>query len=180
MATGRGKKREQQLEQKADAQIAAWQPSPLEQQQTARTQKFLTDWDSGKDVGEIDALRPYMNLYNSSVNREQDERGIGAMGFNDMTGGNGNMAAMVGEQLKARRQQQASGQLYNAANAAHADATGNQAQFLMGLSENRAAGKAGLVNNQLSAYYGRQKKPSIWETILGGAAQVGAAYVGGM
>jgi hypothetical protein len=183
MGSSRGKNStENNLSNQSQQAYDAWQPTALETKQNDRTIKFLDDWDSGKDIGEMDAVKPYFNLYNSAVNRDADEQGVGAMGFNDLTGGgNGKMAALVGEQLKSRRQQDASGQLYGAANQAYSDAQ-NEGNVLSGMAEGRMAGKAGLAEQRYSAYLNRPRVPSIWEKLLLGgvqaAGQVGAAYAG--
>ncbi len=178
MGTGRGKRQEETYRKDADAQIAAWQPTPIETKKNERVTKFLGDWDSGKDVSEMDYVKPYFNLYNSAVNRQQnEEQGVGALGTNQLTGGDGRMGGLIGKQIAARNQQDASGQLYNAANQAYEGAT-NEGEFLINTSEGRAGNKAGLMQQRYTSYLNRPKKPSIWETLLQGGLQAGAAYAG--
>lgn len=175
MGTGRGKREEKNLQNQAQAQMDAWQPTAIENKDTADILQFKNDWSSGKDIKDIDYLKPYYNLFNSAKNRETDERGIGAMGFNDLTGGSGQLAGLIGRQLQARNEQNASGQLYNAANQAH-DAATNQGNFLTGVADNRAAGKAGLANQRYTAYLNRPHRPSFWEKLLAGGQQAAASF----
>lgn len=182
MGSSRGKNTtETNLQNQSQQAYDAIQPTAFETEEEARIKKFRDDWDSGKDIGEMDYVKPYFNLYNSAVNRNSDEQGVGAMGYNGLTGDNGKMAALVGEQLKSRRQEDASGQLYNAANQAYEGAT-NEGITLSGMDENRMATKAGVANQRYSTYLNRPRVPSIWEKLLLGgvqaAGQVGAAYAG--
>jgi hypothetical protein len=173
------KQREADLQKQSDAAVAAWKPSPLEEAQQKRVTGFLSDWDSGKDVSEIDYLRPYYNLYNNAADDTPDMAGEGLLGNNMLSGANGQVAGLIGKQLQSRRQQDASGQLYNAATAAHADATGSQIPFLVGTEQNRFAGKAGLADQRYMAYLNRPKKTPFWQSLLLGgmqtAGQMGAA-----
>lgn len=158
------------------------QADPLETAQRARVQGFLDDMKAGKDVRDMEYVRPYFNLYNSAINRQTDEKGVGTLGFNALSGGGGGkMAGLIGEQLKARRDQDASGQLYNSFNAAQADATNNQLPFLIGTEQSRMANKANMATGLYSTYLNRPQRQSIWERILlagiQGGSQIAAAAV---
>lgn len=140
--------------------------------------KFQDDWDSGKDIGEIDYVKPYVNLYNSAVNRQAgEEQGVGALGTNELTGGGGKMGSLIGQQLASRRQQDASGQLYNAANEAYENAQG-EGDSLIATANNRLSGKAGLAEQRYTSYLNRPKKPSIWEQLLTGGMSAVGSYAG--
>jgi hypothetical protein len=86
------KQREADLQKQSDAAVAAWKPSPLEEAQQKRVTGFLSDWDSGKDVSEIDYLRPYYNLYNNAADDTPDMAGEGLLGNNMLSGANGQVA----------------------------------------------------------------------------------------
>lgn len=184
MGTGRGKEKQQESQLLTNAQSAqaAYQESPLEAQQRARVQGFLSDLDAGKDVRDINYVKPYLNLYNNAINRQTDEKGVGTLGFNALSGeGGGKMAGLIGAQLKARRDQDASGQLYNSVNAAQADATNNQLPFLIGTEQSRMANKAHMATGLYSTYLNRPQRQSIWEKMLlagiQGGSQIAAAAV---
>lgn len=177
MGTGRGRKREQELERKADNAIAQIKPSPLEDLKNRRTIDFLKDWESGKDVRDIDYLKPYLNLYDEAVGQSQNYAGEGLLGNNALSGSNGQVAGLIGQQLADRRKQGAAGQLYNTANMAYMGAN-SDADNLINVENNRQMGRAGLINDQYTAYLGRQKKPSIWEQLLQGGMNVAASYAG--
>jgi hypothetical protein len=182
MGTGRGaKKKEENLEREATAATNAWQATPFETEETARINKFRKQWDDGTDIGSMDYVKPYFNLYKSAINRDTDEQGVGVLGANGLSGASGAQAGLIGQQLKARREQDASGQLYDAANEAYADSTG-QGNVMAQMTGSRLAGKAGLANQRYTSYLNRPKKPSIWETLLmktiEGAGQAAGAYAG--
>lgn len=177
MATGRGKKEETNLQNQAQTAYNEYKPSALETKQNDRVTNFLSDMDSGKDVKDIDYLRPYYNLYNNAASDDfSGLSGVGLLGNNALSGSNGQIAGVIGKQLASRRQQEASGDLYNAVNDAQTAAT-NEGNYLINTEQNRMAGKAGLANERYTAYLNRPRKPSIWEQLLQGGMQAGAAYL---
>ncbi|HEX8636658.1 MAG TPA: hypothetical protein VF692_01245 [Pyrinomonadaceae bacterium] len=177
MATGRGKKEEQRLQQEATTATNAWQPSELEKKLEANTLGFLNDWDSGKDVKDISGLQPYMNLFQNAKKGEAAEK-LGG-GILNLGNANSGMAEKMRQQVQLRQEESASGQLYDAANAAHAGATGVLAPQLMNLSENRLSGRAQLANQRYSNYLNRPKTPNPFLQLLGTGMQAAAtAYAG--
>lgn len=110
MGSSRGKQQETTLQNNAAADRNAWVASPLENKRNEDNLKFLKQWDDGTDVRQIDRLKPYLNLYDSASNRGKDEQGVGVLGFNALSGGDGGnkMGGLIGQQLASRRQENAS------------------------------------------------------------------------
>lgn len=162
MGTGRAKKiREQKLETAADTAVNNWQPTELEKMQSDRVTGFLKDWDAGKDVKDISYLNPYMNLFEGAKNRRDSESlGGGLLNMSSDNAGTNNMAAAMREQNQFRREEEASGQLYNTANAAHGYASGTLAPSLMNMENQRMQGKAEMANRRYETYLGRPKSPN--------------------
>lgn len=181
MGTGRGQKRETDLQNKSDAAIAAIKPTPYEDYQNTTNLNLLKDLDSGKDVRDISGLSSNLSLYDNAASDDfSGLTGVGLLGNNALSGSNGNIAGLIGKQLASRRQQHASGDLYNSVQDARANAQG-QGMALSQMEGNREMGKAGLVNQQYTSYLNRPRKPSIWETLLKGGLAAGASYMtGGM
>lgn len=175
MGTGRGKKRERELERKADVATQQVQPSELEKLQEKNVLDFIKQWQSGKDVKDIDALSPHLNLFNNAKESENVEK-LGGGGFNLAGKEGAKVAGLVREQNALRKEQEAAGNLYNAANTAYGYATGSIAPRLMAAHENRVFGKAQLANNRYNAYLNRPQKPNPWLMAFG---QVGQAFTGG-
>lgn len=181
MGTSRGKekKREEVLQTQADTATAEWQPSELEKQQESRVSGFLKDWDSGKDVKDISFLRPFMNLFQGAKTGQAAEK-LGAGALNLSGAGAGGMAEVMRQQNQLRKEEAASGQLYDSANGAYQYASGTLAPSLMGMSENRLSGKAQLANQRYNSYLNRPKTPSPWMQLLtSGIGAAGAAASGG-
>lgn len=177
---GKEKKREEVLEKQADTATAAWQPSELEKQQESRVSGFLKDWDAGKDVKDISFLRPYMNLFGGAKNNQAAEK-LGSGALNLSGAGGGQMAEVMRQQNQLRKEEAASGQLYDSANGAYQYASGTLAPSLMGMSENRLSGKAQLANQRYTSYLGRPKQPNPWLQLLtSGIGAAGQAAAGGV
>jgi hypothetical protein len=176
MGSGRGHQQEQNLQNQSQAAInTAAQVNPLQQQQQDRLMKFNNDWDSGKDVSQIDYLKPYFNLYNNASKDTTDQAGVGLLGNNALAGSNGRLATLIGEQQKSRRQEDASGQLYNAANQARADATG-EGNVISAADTNQRMGVADLSERRYTNYLNRPRQTPFWQTLLqGGMMAAGAA-----
>lgn len=181
MGTSRGKKQEETYRKEADTARAEVKASPLEEKRNASAMQFFNDIESGKDVSEIAALKPNLNLYNAAVSDQQNDRkGTGILQLG-ARGANPNQAAALDTYMKYQRQQNAAGQLENAYNATYADYSGNLSPLLMQMSNQRQATKAGLAQDAYKTYLNRPKTPSIWEKLLQGGISAATAYVtGGM
>lgn len=178
MGTGSGKdkKREQELQRKADT--AAQQinkPSEYELYQKPLDLGFLKDLNSGKDVRNIDQLRWNLDLFNNAQ-KDPDMAGQGLLGNNQLTGANSNIMGVVGQQIKARQEQQNQGNLYNSVMDSKAD-TERRLGYFSDAEASRNARYADVTGSMYTSFLNRPKKPSIWSQILGGAAQVGSAAI---
>lgn len=145
-----------------------------------RNRNLLTGLSSGKDVRDISELSPYLNLYDSSVKDNTDYSGDGLLSTNELSGGNSQQLGLISKQIAARNKQQAQGDLYNSVQNAQ-DAATSGLEWGAGMDQNRELGNAGMANQRYTAWVGRPKPPSIWQTILGGAfgvaGQLGAAAI---
>lgn len=177
MATGRGKNKEEDYRKQADQHLDNYKAGEYETNQTRRINKFHSEWDAGKDVGGMDYVKPFLDLYKGASANREAEQGMGVLGNNQLTGGNGQMAGLIGQQLQSRRQENASGMLYDAVNSAHSDSV-QQGNFMAQMGDNRLGNKANMSQQRYTAYLNRPKKPSIWETLLQGGLAAGAAYAG--
>jgi hypothetical protein len=176
MGSGRGKKQEINLQNQDQAAIdKAATPNPLQQQEQDRLMKFNNDWDSGKDVSQIDYLRPYYNLYNNAQRDSTDQAGVGLLGNNALAGSNGKLAGLIGQQVQARQQDQAAGNLYNAANSAHADAMG-EANTVSAQDTAQRMGVANLANQRYTSYLYRPKQTPFWQQLVMGGLGAAAAF----
>lgn len=177
MASGRGNK--PPPEATAPKPVEA---SPMQNLLDTRNKNILEGIGSGKDWTTINEFSPYLNLYNGASRDPVDIAGNGMLSQNGMTAGNQQMLGVIGKQLQSRRQQEAAGEAYNAVNAGIHDAESG-GQWSAGLTQNRELGNAQMQNNRYTSWLGRPRKPSIWETILGGAfgaaGQIGGALAGG-
>lgn len=173
MGTGRGKEkqRETELERKADTATAAVQPSAYQLYQQPKDLATLQAWDAGTDVKNIDAFRGQLDLF-SNANRDDDFVGAGLLGNNALAGSNSGQLGLIAQQIKARREQQNQGNLYNAINSAVGDTRDRLQGFGAG-DDSRNMFRAEQANQRYTSYLNRPRKPSIWETILGGAIQAG-------
>lgn len=168
MGSGRGKKDEQAAKATADAALSNYKENPLEAQRTQRTMKFLSEFDSGKDVKDMEALSPYYNLYNSAKNQQTNQQiGRGAVALG---GASTSQLSDNDKYIQAQREQDASGMLYNAANQGYGDAV-NESQFLINTEQGRSANKVGLANQMYHTQVNRPKRPALWERLLGMAVQ---------
>ncbi|MCA1623182.1 MAG: hypothetical protein LC768_07120 [Acidobacteria bacterium] len=174
MGTKRGKNQQRETEVRNDATTAInnWQPSPIETTQNKRITTFLGDMDAGKDVKDIEYIRPYFNLFQGGVNNRNAER-VGGGGLNLSGAGGGQMAEVMRQQNQLKKEEAAAGQLYNATNQAYQYASGALAPSLMQMNENRLAGKAQMANQNYQSFLNRPKQPSPWLQLL--TAGIGAA-----
>lgn len=172
MGSHRGQKQEDQFNQQAQAaQATAAQINPLQEQRQKAIGGFWGDLSSGKDVKDISYLSPYYNLYNNSVNNNQELYGEGLLGKdNQLAGAGGQMTGAIGKQLAARKQQQASGDLYNATQGAYQGSVAEGAGIADADTSQRMA-IANLANQRYSTYLNRPRTPSFWEKMLTGFAQ---------
>ncbi|MEZ5427284.1 MAG: hypothetical protein R2747_13525 [Pyrinomonadaceae bacterium] len=174
--SSRGKKDERaQLKREADAATREWQPTALEQLQEQNTLTFLKDWDSGKDVKDIEGLRPYLNLYQNAA-ASQDAEKLGGGVFNLSGEGAGKMAEKMRSQNALRKEQAASGQLYDSANQAYSYASGVLTPSLIQTQEARNSGKASLANQRYQAFLNQPQSPNPWLQALGIGAGVAGMF----
>lgn len=179
MGSGRGNSQETNLSNQAEAaSTKAAEVNPLQQAQQDRIKKYWGDLDAGKDVSQISYLSPYYNLFNNSKNANQNYAGDGLLSDNAMAGGNGRMLGLIGQQMKARKEQQASGDLYNAANQAYGDSV-STGMGVANADTSQRLELANQANQRYSSYLNRPRKPSIWEQLLGGAMGAASSYVSG-
>lgn len=142
--------------------------SPMQNLLDTRYSNILTGLSSGKDVKDIKELAPELNLYNSSIANNQDYAGEGLLSPNALSGGNANQLGLISKQIKDRRQQQASGDLYNSVqNAQHEAETGGQWSAQM--ADRRNLSNAEMQNQRYTAYLNRPKKTPFWQQVLKGA-----------
>lgn len=176
----RGKQDQQQQDNlNAQAQTAtdSIAPSAYEQYQQPQDLNTLQQLDSGADVSNIDGLRWTANLYNNR-NKGFDDKGVGLLGNNQLSGnGNSQMLGAINEQEKARNDQEASGQLYNAVGQERQNAL-DRSQGFASQDDNRNFAKAGLANQRYSTFLNRPQRPSLFSQLLGGGMNAAAAYVG--
>lgn len=154
---------------------------PLETRLRARDMSWL-DWSEGKngplDVSKAPGLGPSLGLYESAARGQQGERmGIGAlrMGLN---ASNPNLTAILSEQAKARREQEAAGGLERAVTLKDAEVN-RSALPLAAFAQDRRMGLASLASGNANAAGGlslgaqnsfigsilnRPQRPSFWRT----------------
>lgn len=179
IGSNRGKKNEAQALQTAQTAYQEYKPSPLEERRTARTMKFLDDFEGGKDVKDIEALSPFLNLYNNSKNSQSNQmigKGVVALGQNPNAD---SQVSDLQKYVNAQREQDASGMLYNAANEGYQNAV-NEGQNLINVDQTRKANRAGIANQMYQIQVGRPKQKPLWERILGYTIQAGQAAAGAM
>lgn len=137
-------------------------------------------------------LAPNLSLFDSAVNRQDEDRqGQGLLTMGQATS-NPNLTALLGEQRKARAAQDAGGGLERAFQLRNAEVRGS-ALPLIGIGQQRNAtglgaissiygGAADRYSNASGRYQQLASQPSFWERLLltgiGGASQIGAAYAG--
>lgn len=152
----------------------ASRPDPLEERLKGQSMDWL-DWSEGKQ-GPIDVTRapgfgPSLNLYQRAAAGQQGERmGIGALRMGEQAS-NPNLVALLAEQAKARREQEAAGGLERAVAYRDAEVKGS-ALPLLDLAQNRTMGLASLgsgnANTAQGQYLGflsnRPQRPSFWRT----------------
>lgn len=149
----------------AEADRAAIQETPLEKMYRERTENFLKQSQGSGGIESIDMLKPYLQLFNRASADQQNQRtstGILQLGSQNA---NPNQAAAYNSYLNSKRQQDASGMLENAYNAADAQATG-QAFDLAQMANSRNLGKAGISQQAYATYLNRPKTPGILDRIL--------------
>lgn len=176
IATGSGKKKqEKQLQQQAQTAYQEIKPSDYELYQKPKDLQFIKDLDTGKDVRDIDQLRWHLNLFDNAQ-KDPNLSGMGLLGQNQLTGANSNLMGLIGQQIAGRQQQQAQGDLYNAVQDTRGETFGRLGDF-SNMEASRQMGRAGLANQMFTSYLHRPKKPSLFEQILGGGAQVAAGFI---
>jgi hypothetical protein len=171
--TGSGKKKEQQLQNTTQTYIQqAAQPTEMQTALDKHNKAVIEGLDSGKDVKDISELSPYYNLYNNSINDNQDYAGEGLLSANELSGGNSGQLGLIGKQLNARRKQQAQGDLYNAVQGARNDAT-TGGMWSANLTNQRNLGVAGLEDNLYNQYLNRPNRPGLFSQIMQGVTAIG-------
>jgi len=175
MGTGRGNNQERTLQTQANQAQAQIQPSLYQQYQQPKDLKLLQDLDSGQDVKDIEGLRWSYNLF-QNAGKDPDVSGLGLLGNNALSGTNSKMLGVVSEQLKKRERQENEGLLYDSVQDAREGAMRRSQGFAEG-DDSRNFGRANLANQRYTAYLNRPQQPSLLSSIIGGAAQVGAAWI---
>lgn len=97
---------------------------------------------------------------------------------NQLAGANGQLTGLIGKQLAARKQQQASGDLYNAAQGAYHDSIA-EGQGIAGSDTAQRLNIAQLANQRYTSYLNRPDRPGFFTRMLTGFAQ-GAGQAAGM
>lgn len=177
---GKQKKEEEQARQSYQQEIQAYKPSPLEEAETARIMKFRKQWDGGTDVKDIEGLAPYLDLFNASKQGQESARvgtGMFALGGQN-TSGNVSQASDLEKLIQSQKEQAGQGMLYNAANQANMEATG-QGNFLINTDQQRKAGRSGLAGQFYQTTLQRPRDTPWWKTALG-LAMGGAQAAGGL
>lgn len=167
------KAQEKQYQQEADVQIQNIKPTAFEDYYNKRNLALLQDLDSGKDVKDISGLSAYYNLYNNAAKDQPEMAGEGLLSNNQLAGGNGQLAGLIGKQLQSRRQQDASGALYNAVQGARGEAVAG-GQWGAQMDNTRNIAKSGILNDRYNSFANRRKQPGFWERLLTGGIQAGA------
>jgi hypothetical protein len=177
MGSGRGKKNEKAALQTAQTAYNEYKPSPLEEKRTARTMKFLDQYEGGTDVKDMEALSPFLDLFNNAKNSQMNQRigsGVVALG---RSGNSDSQITDADKYIQAQREQDAAGMLYNATNDAYRGAT-DESYNLINVDQSRKANRVGLANNMYQIQMQRQKNKPLWERILGYTIQAGQAAAG--
>jgi len=178
---------------------AASKPDPLEERLKAQDMNWL-DWSEGKqgpiDVTRAPGLGPSLNLYERAAAGQQGEKmGLGALRMGEQAS-NPNLAALLSEQAKSHREQEAAGGLERAVGMRDAEVKGS-ALPLLGLAQNRTMGLANLGSNNANTSQGqylgflssRPQRPSFWRSFsqsfantlgntFGGGNAGGSGYFG--
>ncbi len=179
MATSRGKKQENFLQNQQQSTFDAIKPTPVEDKLSANTLNFLNDADGGKDIRDIAGMKPFLNLYDSATGQQADERQ--SNGILNLANPNPQAANALKSYYSYKRQQDAAGQVENAYNQSYANYTGQIAPMLINSANGRQMGKAQLAQQQYQAYLARPQQPSWFDRISKlamGGAQMGAIAAG--
>lgn len=140
------------------------------------------DWSEGKDgpldVSKAPGLGPSLGLYESARRGQQGERvGIGALSMG-LNASNPNLTALLNEQAKARREQEAAGGLERAVTLKDAEVN-RSALPLAAFAQDRRMGLASLAsgnanaagglslgaqNSYIGSILNRPQRPSFWRT----------------
>lgn len=168
MGSGRGtnKKDERQALTRVNTQFDEYKADPLEEARKQRTMKFLSEFDSGKDVKDMEAVSPYYNLYKNAKNSQANQmvgRGVVALGRNPNAD---SQVSDLEKYVQAQREQDAAGMLYDATNQAYNDAN-QESNFLIGVDQNRKSNKLGAATGIYSTILNRPRQKPLWEKLLG-------------
>lgn len=191
-----------EMQRRLDAAIAVQQkPAPVEDKINQQNLSFLNAVEGKADDGTSTpfdirdkrlGLAPNLALFDSAVNRQDDERaGTGAIQMG-LQGSNPNLAALLSEQRKGRAAQDAAGGLERAFSLRNAEVRGS-ALPLIGLGQQRSATTLGALGgmygqsnqnyqNAQNTYIDQASRPGFWSQLalagIGGAAGIAGAYVG--
>lgn len=190
------------MQAKLDAAIQVQQkPTPVEDKLNAGNLSFLNAVEGKADDGTSTpfdirdnrlGLAPHLQMFDSAVNRQDDERaGTGAIQMG-LQGSNPNLAAMLSEQRKGRAAQDAAGGLERAFSLRNAEVRGS-ALPLIGLGQQRSATTLGALGgmyghasqgyqNAQNTYIDQASRPGFWSQLalagIGAAGGAAGAYFG--
>lgn len=172
------KKIQEDLRTNAATTSASIQPTEFEKLKSDQAINFINQSQGSGGIEGIDALKPYLNLYNSAISDQKADRQSNGI-LNLARGGNPAQAQALDTYMKYKRQQDAAGNLENAYNATNADLTG-QGFNLAQMANSRNLGKASLAQQAYSTYLNRPKTPGVLDRILqfGQLAVQGASAFG--
>lgn len=190
------------MQAKMDAAIAVQQKAtPVEDKLNAGNLSFLNAVEGKGDDGSAQpfdirdsrlGLAPHLQMFDSAVNRQDEDRaGTGAIQMG-LQGSNPNLSALLSEQRKGRAAQDAAGGLERAFSLRNAEVRGS-ALPLIGLGQSRNSTTLGALGgmygnasqgyqNAQSNYIEQASRPGFWSQMLtnaiGGAAGIASAYAG--
>lgn len=190
------------LQAKLDAAIQVQnKPTPVEDKLNTQNLSFLNAVEGKADDGTSSpfdirdsrlGLAPHLQMFDSAVNRQDDDRaGTGAIQMG-LQGSNPNLTALLSEQRKGRAAQDAGGGLERAFSLRNAEVRGS-ALPLIGLNQSRNATTLGALGgmyghasqgyqNAQSNYIDQASRPSFWSQLalagVGAAGGAASAYLG--
>lgn len=168
MSKGSEKKSNEHIYHK---QLEALRLPSAEEQAFIREARAPIDWlyQSGRSIQDLPQMRPYMDITNAALKRSQEQRkGTGAL----QLGGPQNEGYLENlRQLYAsQRAADAGGTLENAYNSLYENAMGQLGNAVQMGTQRKLAG----LNAATNIYSAQLGKPSMWNSIIQGAAAVGA------